>query len=151
MPILDHLNQTLGIVERQFISRIWKIRLCILTFALADKVFWLSFRTNNGNWRVRTSPCSFNGELSGSTGNHILNSATQFCKVFIGMMHKTFLPSVYRRNTSQNEITCDKKYILDEQYGRWFCIRNENDLFLLRFYEVALALARLFRMFFQYR
>ena len=91
-----------------------------LTLDLADNVLWLSFRTNKGNLRPKTSPCSFKGDVSGSTGNHILNSETQFCSVLMGMIHRIVLPSVYLRKTSLNEITCQKKMT--------FIVRWLNDI-----------------------
>lgn len=87
-----------------------------LTLALATIDFCMSLRTNNGNVRGCTSPCAENGDDAGSTGSHMLNSDSQFCSVLIGMIHNTVLPSVYLRNTSQNETTCKKRFHVIQLY-----------------------------------
>ena len=44
--------------------------------------------------------------LIGLAGAHLLNSATQFCRVLIGTMQSTVCAGVCRRNTSMNAIIC---------------------------------------------
>lgn len=68
--------------------------------------FCKSLSTKSGKVRGCTSPWAAKGEVDGSTGSHMLNSASQFCRVLIGMIQSTVLPSVYLRNTSQNDTTC---------------------------------------------
>ena len=49
-----------------------------------------------------------------AAGSHMLNSASQFCRVLIGIIHRTVRALVWRRNTSQNEITCITKPFLTQ-------------------------------------
>jgi len=51
---------------------------------------------------------------SSAAGSHMLNSASQFCRVLIGIIHRTVRALVWLRNTSQNEITCRTKPVLTQ-------------------------------------
>lgn len=71
-----------------------------MTFALATVVLCVSFKT----YRLNCLAC-LPVEGSPSRGNHMSNSAIQFCKVFIGTMMRTDRAVVYLRKMSVKQIT----------------------------------------------